>query len=251
MRALILASVALVTLSANVGQPPHFYPDDPLDKEPRPLPVGDLKNRKLSDYFDLFNHQFGKPGERQPEKGPLIRGKGVNTLGEPMQGAWWEKRHYYKRMSIDELKHGAGPFTLPAAGKWTVVSAKNEGVTPGFVILDSNKRRFFIKFDPLSNPEMATSADAITSRLFYAMGYHVPENNVVYFRPEQLEIGADVEITDKLGKPREMTERDVVEILLKVPRTHDGEYQATASLALPGKPIGPTRWYSTRKDDPN
>ena len=114
----------------------------------------------------------------------------MSTLGEPLQGAWWVKRHYYKKMTIAELKRVPGPDVLPSAsGKWTVVSAKNEGVTPGFVILDANKRRFFIKFDPLTNPQMATSADAITSRFFYAMGFHVPDNNIIYFEPDQLVLG--------------------------------------------------------------
>jgi len=27
----------------------------------------------------------------------------VNTVGDPLEGAWYTKRHYYKPMSIDEL----------------------------------------------------------------------------------------------------------------------------------------------------
>jgi hypothetical protein len=48
-----------------------------------------------------------------------------------------------------------------------------------------------------------------------------------------------------------MTRRDLVEILLKVPKSADGKYRATASLALPGKPVGPPRYSGTRADDPN
>jgi hypothetical protein len=252
MRTRSIHVLLLFCLSAALLHGQRFFPDDPLEVTPKPRPVKDLKNRKLSDYYDLFSNQFATLGEPQPEVGPKIRAQGVSTLGEPMEGPWWEKRHYYRRMSIEELKQGPGRGTVPdMSKKWTVVSAKNEGITPGFVIIDGNKRRFFIKFDPITNPEMATSADAIVSRLFYAMGYHVPENHVVYFSPDQLEIGGDVEISDKLGRPRKMTDRDVTEILLKVPKTEDGKYRATASLALPGKPIGPPRYYGTRTDDPN
>jgi hypothetical protein len=246
-RLILLCFIATAVLPAQ-----KFYSDDPLNLEPPPRPVPDLKKRKLSDYFDLFSHQFGHAGERQPKTGPPIRAKGVNTLGEPLQGAWWFKGHYYRRMSIEELRSGPGKQQPPStAGKWTVVSAKNEGVTPGFVILDVNKRRFFIKFDPLENPEMATSADAITSRIFHALGYHVPQNNIIYFKPEQLEIGEDVQLADATGKRRRMTNRDLTEILMKVPQTADGRYRATASSALPGKDIGPPRYYGTRSDDPN
>ena len=132
-----------------------------------------------------------------------------------------------------------------------MVSAKTEGVTPGFVILDSNQRRFFIKFDPRTNPEMATSADAITSRFFHAMGFHVPDNNIVHFERDQLELGSDVSVPGRDGKTRKMTDRDLVEVFLKVPKSSDGSYRATASLALPGTPVGPPRYSGTRTDDPN
>ena len=181
-----MRTLALLFLTASALSGQRFYSDDPLEFEPTPRPVKDIKNRKLSDYFDLFNNQFRRPGERQPEHGPPIPARGVSTLGDPLQGAWWMKRHYYRKMTIEELKRVPTADVLPSEGKWTVVSAKNEGVTPGFVILDANKRRFFIKFDPLTNREMATSADAITSRFFHALGFHVPDNNIIHVVPDQL-----------------------------------------------------------------
>ncbi|MBS1830828.1 MAG: hypothetical protein JST93_36370 [Acidobacteria bacterium] len=228
----------------------RFYGDDPLEFEPKPHNVPVAANRKLSDYYDLFSNQFGNPGERNKPKSPPTRAKGVSTLGEPMQGAWWRKRHYYNRMSLEQLQLGAGGTTPPAPGKWTIISAKNEGVTPGFTVIDANKRMFFVKFDPKSNPEMATAADAVTGRLFHAMGYHVPDNYIAYFTEKDLEIGKDVKIAGALGKKRPMVWADVEEILRKVPQK-DGRFRATASLALPGKPIGPPRYFGTRADDPN
>ena len=245
-------TLSVLLLGAAALNAQRFYSDDPLEFEPPPRPVKDVKNRKLSDYFDLLNNQFRRAGERQPKQGPPIRAQAINTLGEPLQGSWWVKRHYFRKMTIEELKRLPGPEVLPAtSGKWTVVSAKSEGVTPGFVIIDANQHRFFIKFDPLTNPEMATSADAITSRFFHALGFHVPDNNIVYFDPDQLELGADLTLPGKNGKPRKMSERDLVEILLKVPKRPDGRYRATASMALPGKPVGPPRYSGTRTDDPN
>lgn len=239
-------------LAACTGAQPRFFADDPLEREPAPRNVDKVLSRKLSDYYDLFSHQFGKTGERQPKSGPPIRAiASVNTLGEPMDGAWYVKRHYYRRMSAEELRRGPGNANPPAGKKWTVVGAKSEGITPGFTILDEKKQRYFIKFDPLSNPEMATAADSISSRFFYALGYHVPENYIVYFLPEQLELGPDVQLADATGKKRKMTNRDIYEILVKVPKTKDGKYRATASRGIDGKPIGPPRYYGTRKDDPN
>lgn len=244
-----LAGIFLLFAAAAPGG--KFYDDDPLIQEPPPRAVSKAASRKLSDYHDILWHTLATPGEKQRPGAP-IPAQGVNTLGDPMEGAWWERRHYWRRMSVDELKKGPGIASAPATdGKWTVISAKTEGITPGFVVLDRHKRRYFVKFDPPSNPEMATGADQVSSKIFYALGYHVPENHIVYFAPEMLELGQDVTVQDRLGRPHKMTGRDLGEILSRVHKGSDGRYRATASLAVSGKPIGPYRYFGTRRDDPN
>src|SRR5262245_425405 len=100
----------------------RFYSDDPLEREPAPVPLSQAASRKLSDYYDLFSNQFHEVGERQPKSGPRIPAKGVNTLGEPMEGSWWQKRHYYHRMTRDDLMLGPGQKFPPSKkGKWSVV----------------------------------------------------------------------------------------------------------------------------------
>jgi len=247
-----LAGILMITLAcAADGLCQKFYEDDPLIREPIPLHVTNAASRKLSDYYDILSHTLATPGEKHT-KGVLIPAQGVNTLGDPMEGAWWERRHYWRRMSAEELQRGPGNERPPATdGPWTVVSAKTEGITPGFVILDRYNRRYFIKFDPPSNPEMATGADQIASKIFYALGYHVPENYIAYFTPEMLKLGEDVTVEDRLGRKHKMTGRHLTEILSRVHRGDDGRYRVTASLALPGKTIGPYRYYGTRRDDPN
>lgn len=73
---------------------------------------------------------------------------------------------------------------------WTVLSGKNQGVTPGLVIRDSKGRKYFLKFDPVSNPEMASAADVLGSKFFYDLGYNAPENYIVWFARNQLLIDA-------------------------------------------------------------
>jgi len=247
-----MKKIFLLMTLASAASGKKFYGDDPLMVEPKMLNVKEATNRKLSDYFDLFSNQFGKLGERHPKSGPPIRAKAVNTLGEPMDGAWWERRHYYKRMSAEELKRGPGNTSQPTPDmKWTITAVKAEGVTPGFTIRDGKDRLYFIKFDPLKNPEMASTSDAVVSRIFYALGYHVPENDVIHLSPDRLVIGPEVRVPGKKGVLRPMTQEDLLLIFAKVPKGKDGKYRATASLALPGKPIGPPRYYGTRTDDPN
>ncbi len=254
MRATIGVLLAGAMLSAEGG--PKFYPDDPVMAEPKPRDASKAIRRKISDYYDFFSQMFAHPGEQMGEKVdgkivPPIPARGVNTLGEPMKSEWWAPRHYYKRMSIEELVRGAGNADSPVPGKWTVVKAKSEGVTPRFEILDAKKRRYVLKFDPLEYPEIATAPDALVSKFFHALGYNVPQNYIVSFSREDLELGEDVQLVDAKGKARKMTSRDVTELLMRVPRDRDGRYRGGASLFLVGKPVGPYRYYGTRRDDPN
>jgi hypothetical protein len=242
--------IALVVIAAAslTAAPPAFYPDDPLRDEPAPVNVDKALSRKLSDFYDFFQNNFARPG-RHDKQAPAL---GANTLGEPMDGAWYTHRHYSRPMSIEELKLGPGGRTPPAAsGPWTVIKAKSEGVTPGFTIVDANKRVYFLKFDPATNPEMATAADAIVARIFHALGYHVPDNYVVHFDESRLVLGQGVTLADELGHKRKMTRRDLLEVLLPVPRDSRGRIRAIASRAVDGKPLGPFRYHGLRKDDPN
>lgn len=249
----LAGAVAAVTalLLPNAIEARKFYPDDPLWKEPRPYPVKNPKSRKLSEYYDFFHHTLFRPGERQPAEG-MIHSRGVNTLGEVPDSGWYANRHWLHPMSREELVRGPGAEHAPAEdGAWTVVAAKSEGVTPGFTIKDSAGRRYILKFDPLTNPEMASAADVIVSRFFYALGYHVPENYVVYFRPEKLVVSPDTRILDANGKHRRMTSRDITELLLRVPKDPEKGYRAIASRYIGGKILGPFRYYGVRLDDSN
>jgi len=239
-------------LAAGPALAARFYSDDPLDREPPPRDASKAVRRKISDYYDFFQQTFAAPGQQHPKGGPPIPAQAVNTLGEPMDGAWYTKRHYYRPMTVQELVDGPGNRNPPSTdGKWTVVKAKSEGVTPGFEFIDSQKRRYVLKFDPLEYPELATAPDVLVSKLFHALGYWVPDNYIVHFTRDQLVLGPDVELYDAKGKARKMTERDVTELLLRVPKAKDGRYRGGASLFLKGKPLGPYKYFGVRKDDPN
>ncbi len=246
-RLFILFSLSLLTLPAQ-----KFRPDDPLETELKPLPVNNPAARKLSDYYDALSHSLATPGELNRESRKPIPARAVSSLGEPLQGAWWVKRHYYNPMSLEQLVAGPSQDHPPSMrGPWTVVGAKTEGISPGFLIVDDRQELYFIKFDPSSNPEMATGADHVSIRLVHALGYHVPENYLVEFSAQSLVVGKDVRIADRLGRRRSMTRHDLGEMLRNVPKSKEGQYRATASRAIPGKGIGPYRYFGRRSDDPN
>jgi hypothetical protein len=228
-----------------------FYRDDPLPQEPKQVSLGDVQVRKLGNYYDYVYYSLSTPGELNTQQ-RVVRSRAVNTLGEPMDGAWYTHRHYWHPMSLEELARGVGGTTPPSTeGPWTVVSAKTQGVSPGFTMIDAKHRRYFVKFDPLTNPEMATAADMISARFLHALGYHVYDSYLVYFDRQQLILGPEVEVFDTRGRKRKMTDRDLNEILFKTPKTVDGKYRALATLALPGKNVGPFLFHGTRWDDVN
>lgn len=230
----------------------QFYPDDPLWHNPPPLNVPHARTRAINDYYDFFVNTFNgvdKDEIRHHRPGPS---EAVNTLGEVPDSAWFTNRIGSRPMSRAELLRGPGMDHAPATdSQWIVVSAKNEGVTPGLVIRDSAGRTYFLKFDPKDNPDMATAADVIGTKFFYALGYNTPENYIVHFSREQLALDANSSFKDKQGRKRRMTGYDLASILHKLQRGRDGQYRGMASLTVGGQLLGPFRYTGTRSDDPN
>lgn len=247
------AALAVLIVAVCLGQrqtKPRFLADDPIQAMPAPNSIETAKPRSLSDQYDYFLNTFGHPGELSTPKN-VIRARAVNTLGEVPDSEWYTNRHYLHPMTTAQIVAGAPGQPPESAGPWTIVAAKNEGVTPGFTILDKSGRRYVMKFDPPGYQELATAADVISSKFFHALGYNVPANFIVEFDREHLVLGDETMLTDSLGKRRRMTSKDLGDVLSTVARNEQGRYRAVASFYLSGSPLGPFRYHGTRKDDPN
>jgi hypothetical protein len=244
---LILILGAPLTIAAQ-----KFFPDDPLTREPKPRPANEIGKRDINEYYDFFQDLFFEPGKDIRKAGQPDPSAAVNSLGEVPDSAWFTNRIGSRPMSVDELKRGPGVASAPSKdGPWVVSSGKNEGVTPGLVFRDSKGRRYFLKFDPKDNPEMAGAADVVGAKFFYDLGYNTPENYPVTFTRSQLVLNEKSKFRDPRGKERPMRDRDIDDVLAKVPRDREGKYIGMASLSIPGNLIGPFRYYNTRSDDPN
>jgi len=176
----------------------------------------------------------------------------VDAFDEVYNSSWFTNRNAAKEMSLEKIARGpdtgAGPDT---SGIWTIFRAKTQGVTPGFSIEDSRGERYVIKFDPIGYPEMSTGAEIVSTKLFYAAGYNVPENYICYFHPKILRLGEGVTVKDLEGKKRLMNQKDLDDILNRVQKLPDGIIRVTASKYLAGKPIGSYKYGDVRKDDGN
>lgn len=229
-----------------------FYHDDPLLQLPAPLNVPNAEQRDLSDIYDLFLYTFGHPSEEQGDKpAELIPAQAVNTLDEVPDSEWFTNRIGTPGFTRLDMLRGPGNERPPVEGKWLIISAKTEGVTPGFLISDDTGERYLLKFDPLTNPEMNSAADMLGPKFFYALGYNTPENYLVTLKPEQLEISENATFVGIDGRKRQMNRGDIRTILSRIPRRADGSIRCLASRFLPGQPMGPFRYHGTRSDDPN
>jgi hypothetical protein len=245
LRSYILTALLVITsFSGSAAQSRKFYPDDPIQAVPKPIPVGKMEKLKINALFDYFyqtHRQNTRPGS------PSL---GVNTIDEVPDSAWFINRHGKQRMTREQLKKGAGNENLPQP-PFKITGAKTEGITPGFQMRDAKNRLYFVKPDPISNPELSTSADIIGSKFFYAIGYNTPENYIIKLKPSDWTIAKEAKITAAGGVPRKMATKDLNDIMVKAPLLPDGSFRVIASLGIAGKGIGPFRYEGTRSDDPN
>ena len=243
----VLLLAGSVLAGAQGPKPPRFFSDDPLSREPETQDASRAKFVDVELAPDLLLNLFTRPGDASAH----VRAGNVNTIDEVPDSGWFTNRIYARPVSIDEITRGPNQAPPPAPGPWTIVSAKTSGVSPGFVARDSHGVRWFVQFDTHGHPRAATSAVPVATRLFWALGYHQVEVHLVQLRPEDLRIDEATTIETRATHRRPMRRDDVEAVLARASRDADGTYRATAGLAVPGRVIGPFKYYGTRADDPN
>jgi hypothetical protein len=240
-----LLIVAGTLLSGQDRTAPRFYSDDPIARVQDTQDASKAQPRELSQTYDAVINLFGRPGA-----GQVGRAASVNTIDEVPDSSWFTNRIGTRAMTADEVLRGPTDDRGPAPGTWTVFRKAN-GVSPGFTITDSRGRRYFLKFDPPGYPELGTSTEVIVTRIFHALGYHVPQTSLAVLRPQDLVIGADAQVRTIGGGRRRMRQSDVDEQLRRANRNADGTYRIVAGEALPGRPLEAFKYEGTRSDDPN
>ena len=200
-------------------------------------------------YWDGADNIFFRPFARLfllDEGRPAIN---VNALDEVPDSSWFTNRIGRHPMTVEEVARGACRGRSPSEElPWKVVGVKIDGANPGFRIKTAAGKVYVLKFDAVEQWERASTADVVSSRLYYAAGFHVPCNRVVYLRATDLQLPEEP-IQDPGGKT--LTSERILELMGHLPREEDGTVRAMASEFLPGKPLGPWSYSGTRGDDPN
>ena len=131
------------------------------------------------------------------------------------------------------------------------LQGQESGTDTGFRGVRHKGDHYVIKLDPIGIPQLATAAEAIATRVFYAIGYHTPENYIVSVDPANLVIEPGTTVEDSFGDEMTLTEWRFRRMIREVPLDSEGRMRVTASKYIPGTPLGPFRYYETRSDDPN
>ena len=174
----------------------------------------------------------------------------VNQMDEVPDSSWFTNRLGHTPLSVDEVVRAAcDEAPLHPAGPWTITAGKPNGANPGFIIKDDGGRHFLLKFDSIHG-ERATAADIIGSILYWAHGFHVPCNRLVWFDRSIIRIapGTTAEID---GHDVPMTWEMLEPVFRNAIRDGEGRFRAASSRFLDGSPIGPWRYEGVRDDDPN
>ena len=253
----VASVLALFAVAIGIGRgeaaAQRFYPDDPLVREPAPLPAPDPAVRNFSVLLEAVTTTVSRQGERHPGK-QVIAAQGVNTLGDVLDGPWYANRHGRTRLSVEELQRGSGSDQPPSmTGPWRVLLLKKQGLRPTLVVKDSNDRIYLLRFDARDAPELATGAEMIASRFFHALGYYVPETYLAEFHREQLVVETNATDVTSNAEVRPLRPEHIDRLLADVARRSDGRYRAVA-LRVPTDGVslvGPFQLFGTRTDDPN
>lgn len=245
----VLVEPALRPAQNRPGPRPAVWKDQDTASIPEPAEFEETLQ------YDFFYATFGQaPLSFVSRLGKYQPAWNVNAWDEVPDSSWYTNRHHLHPMTPEEVYRGPNQGPGPdLSGPFVILRGKEAGTSPGLGrARDARGKVYFIKFDGADSPELSTAAEIIGSRFFHAMGFHVPEEWIIYLRRDQMQIDPQARIWDQTGRRRKMTQADVEEMLKGVARTPDGRYRAVASLQLPGiRDKGGFQFYGTRKDDPN
>ena len=218
----------------------------------RDVPRPPSRREFLPDLY-FFDGTFRRPVTRALELPRPRRARGVNALDEVPDSTWFTNRIGTHDLAPEVIERGPVTNDPETAKPWTVRSTKIGGTTTGFIIKDGHGIKYMLKLEGGGDePELESGTDVIVDRLLWACGYNVPEDLVVYFRPEELVLAPDASVKDHDGNDLRRLERPELERMLAGARHEpDGRYRALASRWIAGTTLGGHPGEGVRADDPN
>lgn len=183
----------------------------------------------------------------------------VNALDEVPSSSWFTNRLSRSTLSPDVVARGACEDERPdipgvdddVHGPFTITRGKPDGSTRGFFVRDVDGRTYLMKPDGELQPERGSAAEAIGAAVFWAAGYFVPCNRVLYVSPNELTLEADAEIAYTDGRREPLTQAFVDQVVEEAAVDPDGRRRFALSRFIEGEPISPWRYEGTWDADHN
>ena len=249
---LVVSAAGLVGACASTGEPPSLRPT-PIELVDT-LPIYEPQPRTPHQIKEMFKTSVGGEIDRAFSTrkwfGSVQEAQNLTPFDDVVDSAWFEHRNGRRPMTPEEIARGPTSKGPAEEGPLAVIAGKREGISPGFTVRDGAGVVFFVKFDPKGFQRLSSAAGVISNRLFYAAGYHTPEDYLFVFDPERLVLDDSATVVFPGGE-RPMTREDVYGILELTDSLPDGQYLAIASKAIDGTNLGPFLFNGTRADDPN
>jgi hypothetical protein len=247
-RGLVLAATALGLCGATVAtQTPGFYPDDPIAREPESQDAGGAAQYEIEPLYEMTHNLFVTAGDTPSG----ARARNINTIDEVPDSSWFTNRIGSRAIAPAEIARGPIAGDPPDPSHWVLLGKKTAGVHPGFRARDGRGETWFIELDPATNPEGATGAVAVATKLFWALGFNQVESFLTRFDPARASIDSKATVRRPSGAKTPFTWDDLHAILERTARNQDGTYRIVAGRAIPGRIIGNFLFAGTRPDDPN
>jgi hypothetical protein len=244
--ALLIAALGLSARAVST-QSPHFFPDDPITREPESQDASKAQPYYITSMYEMTNNLFVTAGYKPSG----TRAQNINTIDEVPDSNWFTNRIGATTVTADQIARGPNRGDPPDPSRWILTKEKTSGSHPGFTARDAKGETWFLEFDPPYFAEGATGAVAVATKIFWALGYNQVETYLTTFDPARAEFDPKATIRRPSGARTRFTPDDMHAILEHVARRADGTYRVVAGRMLPGKILGGFQYDGTRPDDPN
>ena len=245
--AVALGLGALMALTSVQAAPPRFLADDPLAHEPDSQNASQVRPWEINLAYDL-TYNYAVTSRRAPAG---VRAANLNTVDEVPDSSWFTNRVGARALSTEALVAGPNVNPAPDPATWAVIREKSSGDAAGFTARDARGDTWFVSFDAPSNPEGATAAIVVATKIFWALGYNQVENHLSTVDPAQVRVASTATMRRPSGRRTAMTEDDLAAVFARARPGTDGAYRVAAGRGLPGRILGGFKYAGTRPDDPN
>ena len=218
-----------------------------------------FKKSESSFYSDLFDQNVYNEGMNQLDLGRWKRklsgkelpSKDVNVFDQVPDSGFFTNRQGRERMSLEALEKGYQETSGPDLSKpLQVTAAEQRGIYPRFWVRDARGDEYLLEFDPQGNMELVTGAELVASRVYYALGYTVPQFTILLVKPDQFQVAAGATTWEETGFKKALSQKRFEEYLMVLPQNKGGLYRASACKIMKGDRHGSFSFESRREDDP-